>query len=313
MNESSIIQFDSQYEILPVIDAHTHIFPDNIAEKARDNVSKYYGAPMYTCGKVSELYRVRGGVYKNRSVVMQLVCSPAITPSQTESINTFIASVCEKDDSLIGFGTLHRDNENYKSEISRMKMLGLKGIKFHPDFQRTNMDDPKLIEIYKEAARAKLPVLFHMGDRVMKYSTADKLRNVLDAVPELIVIAARMGGYMHWKDAFDIIPVCDRVYYDISSTLSFVPPEGIRKMLRKFGTDRIFFGSDFPICNPTDELKKLDEIGLNDIDRRRIECYNFIDFLNKVIEGEQKNNEGTKQKNGGFYRLGNTSYDQNIK
>lgn len=283
MNTSSIIQADSEYEMLPVVDAHTHIFPDGIAEKARDNVSKYYEAPMYTCGKVSELYRVRSGVYKNRSVTMQLVCSPAITPSQTESINTFISSVCEKDDSLIGFGTLHRDNENYKAEIARMKTLGLKGIKFHPDFQKTNMDDPKLIEIYKEAARMKMPVLFHMGDRVMKYSTADKLRNVLDAVPGLTVIAAHMGGYMHWKDSFDVIPVCDRVYYDISSTMNFVSPEGVRKMLGKFGTDRVFFGSDFPICNPIDELKRLDEIGLNDIDRRRIEYYNFIDFLNKEV------------------------------
>ena len=129
----------------------------------------------------------------------------------------------------------------------------------------------------------KMPVLFHMGDRVMKYSTADKLRNVLDAVPGLTVIAAHMGGYMHWKDSLDVIPVCDRVYYDISSTMNFVSPEGVRKMLGKFGTDRVFFGSDFPICNPIDELKRLDEIGLNDIDRRRIEYYNFIDFLNKEV------------------------------
>lgn len=279
MKDSLIFEKDSQYKILPVTDSHTHIFPDKIAEKARDNVSKYYKSPMFTCGKLSNLYKTRQEIYSGRAVAKQLVCSPAITPSQTADINTFIASVCQKDESLIGFGTMHRDNKNYKSEILRIKSLGLKGMKFHPDFQKTNMDDPKLIEIYKEAANAGLPVLLHMGDKIMRYSSADKLKNILDAVPNLKVIAAHMGGYMHWREAYDIIPVCDRLFFDISSTLDFISAADARKMLDKFGTDKVFFGSDFPICNPVEELKKLDALGLNEADRRRIEYYNFEEFI----------------------------------
>ena len=39
-----------------IIDAHAHIFPDKIAEKATTGISKFYGLPMYhQTGSVKEL------------------------------------------------------------------------------------------------------------------------------------------------------------------------------------------------------------------------------------------------------------------
>lgn len=271
----------TQYDTLPVIDAHSHIFPDSVAEKAKISVGDFYNLPMFTAGTLTELYKVRSGRLENRKITLQAIFSPAMNASQTKNINSFISTLCEKDKSLIGFGTLHKENNDYKDEIQRIKALGLKGIKFHSDFQKTDIDDEKMLPVYKEAAKNNLPVIFHMGDKKLKYSSVEKLKNVLCELSELAVIAAHMGGYMHWQEAYNTLAPDDRLYFDVSSALSFIPHYEFNEMLEKFGVSHFFFGSDFPMWNPLDELKKLSEFVPNDIDRRKIEYHNYIAFLKK--------------------------------
>ena len=50
------------------------------------------------------------------------------------------------------------------------------------------------------------------------------------------------------------------IYVDISSTLSFIDPNLLRRFLRKHGLDHIAFGSDYPLCSPCEELAKLDAV-----------------------------------------------------
>ena len=271
-------------DILPVIDSHAHIFPDEIADKAKEGVSEFYDLPMYTSGKLSELYKVRDEVFGNKKITTQVIFSPAMTSSQTKSINNFISDICKGDESLIGFGTLHKDNDDYKDEIQRIKSLGLKGVKFHSDFQKTNIDDEKMIPIYREIANEGLPVVFHMGDKNLEYSSVDKLKNVLNDIPNLTVIAAHMGGYMHWKEAYNTLEADSRLYFDISSALSFISREDFIEMLEKFGINQFFFGSDFPMWNPIDELRKLSEFVTDEADRRKIEYYNYVDLIKKHIQ-----------------------------
>ena len=92
-----------------------------------------------------------------------VVHSVAVTPKQVQSINNFIAEECAAHREFFGFGTLHADMEDPRSEIERIEALGLRGIKIHPDTQRFNMDDPKMMAIY-EMLEGRLPVLIHCGD-----------------------------------------------------------------------------------------------------------------------------------------------------
>ena len=62
------------------------------------------------------------------------------------------------------------DNENFEEIIDSIIDSGLKGIKFHSDFQRFNIDDKKMYPIYKYASQKDLPVLFHMGDEKLDFS-----------------------------------------------------------------------------------------------------------------------------------------------
>lgn len=78
MKESLIIPSDC----IPVIDAHCHIFPNAIAEKAMINVGRFYNLPTYTKGTLAELYAVRSGVSESeRKIVMQVIFFSCDRPS----------------------------------------------------------------------------------------------------------------------------------------------------------------------------------------------------------------------------------------
>lgn len=225
-----------------IIDFHTHVFPEDIAQKATDAVGNYYGIPMQSVGTATKLLSESGELNMQGYVIH----SSATKPAQVENINTFIAEYVKANPLIIGFGTIHKDYENAIGEIDRMKALGLKGIKLHPDFQNFNIDDPNMYAIYEYASDLKIPVLFHVGDNNSNASSPERLSRVLEQFPRLIVIAAHMGGYSRWDSAMDCL-YGKNLYFDTSSTMIVLPYPKVRNMIYKHGVDKILFGSDFPL------------------------------------------------------------------
>ncbi|MBQ4466247.1 MAG: amidohydrolase family protein [Oscillospiraceae bacterium] len=270
-------------DILDIIDAHCHVFPDPIAEKSRGAVGAFYELPMYTSGTLHNLKQERDRVleFSGRKfrVARQLICSPAVTGHQTASINAFLSELIRQDPALTAFGTLHPENADYAEILRNFRSQGLVGLKLHSDFQRFPIDDPAMYPVYREAANLGLPVLFHMGDRKLDFSHPRRLRKVLDDIPELTAIAAHMGGYSHWKEALELLEPSDRLYFDISSTLQFVDGALVQKFLHRFGETQFFFGSDFPMWDPAKELERLLSFGFPDEVLQKLLIGNFEQFL----------------------------------
>ena len=272
-------------EIYPFIDAHCHVFPDAVAEKSKTAVAAFYELPMYTSGTAEHLRDGREHVYaiggRRYQAVRQLICAPAVTPHQTESINRFISGLVQQDRALTGFGTLHPGNENYAEILGNFRSMGLSGLKLHSDFQRFPIDDPGMYPVYRTAAELGLPVLFHMGDKKLDFSHPRRLQKVLSDVPELTAIAAHMGGYQHWDEAFALLEPSERLYFDISSTLQFVDGALLQAFLEKFGEQQFFFGSDFPMWDPGKEIERLLSFDLPENVAKNVLYSNFIRFIEK--------------------------------
>jgi len=86
---------------------------------------------------------------KRAGISKSVVLSIATKPTQTENINNWSAEI--QDEEIIAFGSIHPDYENWKAELFRIKNMGLKGIKFHPDYQKFFVDDKKMFPIYETA------------------------------------------------------------------------------------------------------------------------------------------------------------------
>ena len=257
-------------------DAHTHIFPEKIAEKATKSIGAFYNTIDMKCNKAtSECLNINDSKI---NVQYKLVCSSAVTKEQVDVINAFISSECKKNPSFIGFAALHPDTENYEEVIEYACENNLKGIKFHPDFQKFNIDDSKMFDVYRAIEKKGLTILFHTGDNRYDFSSPERLKNVLHKIPDLRVIAAHFGGYMKWDLALKL-PNTENLYFDTSSSLSFIKKDTVLKFIERFGDNKFLFGTDFPMWNAEEELNKFLSLDLGKKINDNILHKNFENFL----------------------------------
>ena len=236
---------------MQIIDIHTHIYPDEIAQKATDSVRDFYeidGGGMD--GTVYTLLK-RG---KAAGISKFVVLPVAIRPDRVQGINDFIVSQLPLHREFIGFGTVHAGMENLTDEVDRIIGLGLKGIKMHPDSQRFSIDDPRLFPMY-EAIRGRIPVMLHMGDTRYDYSHPVKLRRILDLFPGLQAIAAHFGGYSMQQTAFELLKDTDCIM-DVSSSMMFMEKGEPERYINAYGAERLAYGTDYPLWDPITEVNR---------------------------------------------------------
>ena len=250
----------------PVIDCHCHIYPDKIADKAVEAIGNFYDLPMCYDGRSSTLIEKSSEI----GVVHNVVFSVATTPHQVRSINSFIAKQVESEQGrFTGLGSLHPETENIAEEIEFIKKLGLKGVKLHPDFQKFRIDDKKLFSIY-ESCSGNLPVLLHTGDYRYDQSHSDRMAEVLEKFPQLTVIGAHFGGWSLWEEATEKLCKYENFYVDCSSSFHWMTPDKAKKLIRKYGAQKVLFGTDFPMWSYTEEYKFLSSLELTDEEYRKI-------------------------------------------
>ncbi len=256
-----------------IIDAHTHIFPEKISQKATDAIGNFYDMPMYCEGSAEKLL----GECSKAGISRCLVCSTATTPHQVKSINDFIAGMCREHSEFLGFGTLHPLMGNLEEEAERIEKLGLCGVKIHPDFQEFDIDCKEAFKLYS-VIEGKLPILIHMGDERYEYSSPAKLARVLKNFPHLKVIAAHLGGYRRWHEAEEYLRH-PNLKFDTSSSLAIIPPEYARKLIYEYGIENVFFGTDFPMWEAAAELERFFALKLSSVENEKILAGNFKDFF----------------------------------
>lgn len=250
---------------MKIIDIHTHIYPDEIAEKATLSVKEFYGIGDDTMIGTERNLLARG----SKAGIDRFVILPvAIRPDRVQHINDFVQRRAQANPCFIPFGTVHAAMNGLMDEVERLLALGAKGIKLHPDSQRFAIDDPRLYPMY-DAIRGRIPVLLHMGDTRYDYSHPVKLRKILDMFPGLDVIAAHFGGYSMYDTALELLKDTSCVI-DISSSMMFMEPGAPEKYINRYGAERIAFGSDFPMFDPVQEVNRFLQLKLTDEQKEQI-------------------------------------------
>lgn len=254
-----------------VWDAHCHIYPEKIVERAVAGTDAFYDTVAACYGTVRDLIDRGAGAGIDHFVVQ----SVATTPKQVKSINEFIAaSVAAGGEKLTGLGTVHPESDDPEGDVRHLADLGLHGIKIHPDIQRFRIDDPLFFPTYAICQEMDLPILMHTGDYRYDYSNPNRLLPVLRQFPRLRVVGAHFGGWSIWEEASRQLSGIPNLWVDCSSTMPFMkegdPHERVHALIRRYGTDRVLFGTDYPMWDPESELKFFFELPLTDAERRAI-------------------------------------------
>lgn len=263
---------------MTVVDCHCHIYPAKIAQRAVEGVGAFYGIAMDVPDGTPKALLA---ACANSPITHHIVHSVATRADQVATINDFIAQTCAEQSNMIGFMTLHQDMEDPAAEIARAQALGLVGIKLHPDTQRVNMDDPRLMRIY-ELAEGRLPIIMHCGDYRYDFSHPRRMRAVLDAFPNLVVNAAHFGGWSIYDLAVEYLEDA-RCFLDISSSMAFIGLRRTAELIELYGPDRILFGSDFPMWDPVAEYEQFASLPFSAADKEKMTWRNAERFLGRAL------------------------------
>ncbi len=250
-----------------LIDFHTHCFPEKIAEKAISKLSYVSGGlTPFTNGSVSGLKNFM----KNQGVDKSVVLNIATNAHQQQSVNDFANEINR--DNIISFGSVFPLAEDALYELERIKAMGLKGVKLHPDYQKFFVDDEKLIPIYKRISQLGLITVFHAG---LDYgfpppygATPERIAKALKHFSSP-VIAAHWGGLSCFEGVIKYLCGTD-IYFDTSFGYGTMPKYYAEQILEKHSTDKILFGTDCPWHTAEMELKMLSTLKLSDNDTEKI-------------------------------------------
>ena len=255
-----------------IIDIHTHIFPDELAERAVKQLVGRSGETAFLDGTAAGLE-----ASMRASGIALSVTQPVSTkPSQVSVINAFAIELNRRS-ALINFGTLYPEYEGNAEEIAKLKKAGIKGVKFHPDYQDFFVDEERMFPLYQQLSDAGLIAFFHAGVDIglppPVHCPPERLVKVLDRFPDLTVVAAHFGGFEMWEQVDDWL-IGKNLYLDTSYTLAWLPSEPFVRMARRHGIGKVLFGTDSPWADQAAEIELMKETGLDDDELDAVFCRN---------------------------------------
>ena len=250
-----------------IIDFHTHMFPDKIAKGTIDFLAGVCKMTPYTDGTYEGLKKETLASGVDLSVALPIVTKP----SQFDSVNAFASHYQGKP--VLSFGSIHPDCEDYKGKLRRIKEMGFKGIKLHPDYQEVYFNDIRYKRIISFASELDLIISVHAGldpkcpDDI--HCTPSMSAEVIRDTEAPKLVLAHMGGNAKWDEVEEYL-VGKQVYFDTGVVLDKMPEEQFIRIVRTHGADKILFATDSPWSGQKEFLKIMEEMPLTEEEREKI-------------------------------------------
>lgn len=190
---------------------------------------------------------------------------------------------------ILTFGGMHPEYENFKNELIRLRQHHVPGIKIHPAYQNTDIDDSKMMRIIDFASEQGLIVLTHAGIDIgiydRNYTSTRQILRIIDEIrPEKFVLA-HMGNWGLWEDVERDLAGAP-VWFDTAFAIGDITPddagsgtpylssnlkdEDFIRIVRKHGADKILFATDSPWEDQTDYVKRIESLPLSCKERQMI-------------------------------------------
>lgn len=191
----------------------------------------------------------------DRAVVMTIVDAPEVNPDAIE----LVARACATfPDRLWAYARIHPwYGDEAAALLERSLALGFKGLKLHPVTTIAHPGGEDTLRLVRLAAAHGAPTLFHCGDEPL--TTPLAVAAAAAACPEATIVLGHMGGYAHVDEA---IEVAERLPNVVLETSAMPYPAKIREAAERLGAERVWYGSDGPVCSPRLEVEKVRLAGL---------------------------------------------------
>jgi predicted TIM-barrel fold metal-dependent hydrolase len=232
-----------------VIDAHVHLFPDNLFASIWQWFEKF-GWPIRYRLKSTEAIEF----LLSRGVRRIVGLNYAHRPGVARELNAYMIKLCRDFPQLTGLATVFPGETKARQILTEAFDNGLSGVKLHCHVQCFDMLDPAMHEIYRLCQEYDKPLIMHVGREPKspaypcdpyELCSAERLERVIKEHIDLRVCVPHLGA-----DEFDsyrrLLERYDNLWLDTTMTLADYLPFHDIPDLAQMRADRLIFGSDFP-------------------------------------------------------------------
>jgi len=267
-----------------IIDFHTHIFPPWLRER-RDEYAKsdpcfasLYSQPEAKIVTAEELIASMDEAGIDLSVVLN---AGWVSHELCVKTNDYILdSISRYPTRLVGFCAIQpRAGDAAIAELERCAKAGAKGIgELRFDVQGFDLTDKVTMgPIIDAALKHDLIFLTHSSEPVghdypgKGSITPDILYSVIMAFPRLKLVCAHWGGGVPFYALMpEVAEALDNVFFDTAATVFLYKPEIFEQVSRIIGSDKILFGTDYPLMHQNRVLAQIQSTQLTEEDKAKI-------------------------------------------
>lgn len=267
-----------------IIDFHTHVVSPRIKEQRGDYVrrdacfSLLYLQPKAKLATSEEIVSNMDECGIDRSVILNLGWQ---THELCVETNDYILeSAAKYSKRLIAFCAVQPSaGDKALREIERCARCGAKGIgELRPDVQGLDLKDTLIMKpLIDEIGKHGLILLIHASEPVgHEYLgkgkvTPDVVYPFIVSFPELKLVCAHWGGGLPF---YALMPEVEKafinVFFDTAATPFLYKPLIFCQVAEILGSERILFGSDYPLLSPRRILSQIESANLSKEDKIRI-------------------------------------------
>jgi len=271
--------------LLPVMDAHVHIFPEGIFSAVRKwfDVHAWHIRYQMSSSELFEFLLSRG---INHIVALQY----AHKPGMARLLNQYMAAKCQEfPGKVTGLATVFPGEEDAEIILKEAFDAGLKGVKLHAHVQCFDMNNDAMNRLYECCQTHQKPMVMHVSREPKspaykcdpyELCSVDKLEAVLKNFPGLKICVPHLGfdEILAYKS---LIEKYDTLWLDTAMTITNYFPMKETLPLNQYRPDRIMYGSDFPnIPYAWDrELKVLQGADISQDNLKKICWGNGVNFF----------------------------------
>ena len=267
-----------------IIDFHTHIFPTWLRER-RDEYTKadpcfslLYSQPRARMATAEELLASMDEAGIGLSVVLNIGW---VSHELCVKTNDYILdSVSRYPTRLVGFCAIQPTaGDAAIAELERCAKAGAKGIgELRADVQGFDLtDEAKVKPLVDAVLKHNLIFLTHSSEPVgHEYPgkgsiTPDILYSFITTFPNLKLVCAHWGGGLPFYALMpEVAKALANVFFDTAATVFLYKPDIFEQMNRIIGSDKILFGTDYPLMHQSRVIAQIQSSQLPEEDKSKI-------------------------------------------
>jgi predicted TIM-barrel fold metal-dependent hydrolase len=266
-----------------VVDFHTHIFPPQVRERREDYLrrdpvfAQMYNSPKAEIATAEELLASMERAEVDTSVVLGFAWSEQELCRQH---NEYLLEVAARSGGrLVPFCAIQpQAGDDALAEIERCVRGGARGLgELRPESQGYSLDESAGDILAEAARRHDLILLFHVSEPV-GHAYPGKSGLSLDAFyrfvsrhPGLRTVGAHWaGGLPFYALMPEVGEALANVHVDTAATPFLYGPAIYRQVAELVGSERILFGSDYPLISQRRQRQAIEDSLEDDEDGKRL-------------------------------------------